>query len=170
MSLEALREQRLTLQQRLKEADLEIKRFHPLNHQRKDTFENFKEKTFYVNELDDSPSIGVNVGDGLIVLDIDQDGYEGLNGVFGDTFTVKSGGKGKPHYYYKIDKNANFELATMCLVFGEYTRATWLLALMILFMPPLDKTAKTLKLKTAKHKDWANNGKTTWWLLTVTKS
>ena len=62
----------------------------------------FKESKKTAYELTANPSIGVNVGGGLVIVDFDEDGYEEAHSLFNDTFTVKSGGKGKPHYYLKV--------------------------------------------------------------------
>lgn len=93
---------RQTIHQRLIEAGLSPNRFHGLRNKTKVAFKNFKETNKTALELNDYPSIGVNVGNGLVIVDFDEDGYPEAHNIFKNTFTVKSGGKGKPHYYLKI--------------------------------------------------------------------
>ena len=116
---ETLRKDRETLHNRLIEAGLSPNRFHELRGTTKVAYFGFKESQKTALELDSYPSIGVNVGNGLVIVDFDEEGYKEAHSLFNDTFTVRSGGRGKPHYYLKVVGDFSSFGSTKKLVFGD---------------------------------------------------
>jgi len=112
---ETINKDRQIIHDRQIEAGLSPDRFHGLRPKTKVAYYGFKESKKTALELDSYPSIGVNVGNGLVIVDFDEDGYEEAHNLFKDTFTVRSGGKGKPHYYLKV----NGDVPNKKLVFGD---------------------------------------------------
>jgi len=117
--LQTIQQPRQIIHNRLLEAGLSPNRFHGLQPKTKVAYYGFKESHKTAIELDSYPSIGVNVGDGLVIVDFDEDGYEDAHNHFNDTFTVKSGGKGKPHYYLKVVGDQGEFDSSKKLVFGD---------------------------------------------------
>ena len=92
------------LEERLKEANLPTCRFLKLRHATKTAYEiQWYNKMYKIEELENEPSIGVSGGHGLVLIDIDNPAFEPVfRGLFPPTFETKSGGKGLPHFYYKV--------------------------------------------------------------------
>jgi len=90
--------------ERLKEADLPTRRFLKLEYKTKVAIENkWYNFPYTIEELENEPSIGVSGGMGLVLVDIDNPDFEPVfRKLFPETFETKSGGKGLPHFYYKV--------------------------------------------------------------------
>ena len=99
-----LLKERKKLVERLKEANLPARRFLRLGYETKvacdDGWYNFP---YIIDELQNEPSIGVSGGLGLVLIDVDNQEFEKVfRGLLPRTFETKSGGKGLPHFYYKV--------------------------------------------------------------------
>jgi hypothetical protein len=101
---EELLKDRKRLVKRLKEVDLPTRRFLKLEYKTKKAYENEWYNSLYtIEQLENEPSIGVSGGMGLVLIDIDNPDFEPVfRGLFPETFETKSGGKGLPHFYYKV--------------------------------------------------------------------
>lgn len=99
-----LLEDRKKLVKRLKEAELPVRRFLKLRYKTKTAYENSWFNSLYtIEELESEPSIGISGGMGLVLIDIDNPDFEPVfRKLFPETFETKSGGKGLPHFYYKV--------------------------------------------------------------------
>lgn len=95
---------RQRLVERLKEAELPTRRFLRLRYETKSAIdEKWYDFLYGIEELENEPSIGVSGGMGLVLIDVDNPEFEPIfRKLFPETFETKSGGKGLPHFYYKV--------------------------------------------------------------------
>ena len=96
---------RKRLVERLKEAELPTRRFLRLRNKTKIACESeWYDRLYTIEEIENESSIGVSGGNGLLLMDVDNPEFaKKIEEMFKPTFTVKSGGKGLPHLFFKVD-------------------------------------------------------------------